>query len=226
MVQAVRGMRDVLPKEARRWSLVADVISNVLKHYTYEEVQLPLLEYTELFARGVGESTDIVEIFMVEGLSRQTELCQIHFIYKNTSRNDSFEHRPVSFRQSTAVLAFFNFRLSNILRRPFTSSSVLLLFVSLVHLLFELTLHVLFYASPQLCHCFLFQCVLLYVPRSAERVADKPRRDTTVRARDFPFLSQPFITHLIFFLLFNLSVFSSFLLRSFLRLFDFPLVRF
>lgn len=61
MVQAVRGMRDVLPKEARRWSLVADVISNVLKHYTYEEVQLPLLEYTELFARGVGESTDIVE---------------------------------------------------------------------------------------------------------------------------------------------------------------------
>ncbi|NOX52803.1 MAG: histidine--tRNA ligase [Gammaproteobacteria bacterium] len=61
MVQAVRGMRDVLPAEARRWRYVEDRLCTTLRQFAYEEVQLPLLEFTELFARGVGESTDIVE---------------------------------------------------------------------------------------------------------------------------------------------------------------------
>ena len=61
MVQAVRGMRDVLPDEARQWRLVEDHIGAVMQGYAYEEVHLPLLEFTELFSRGVGEATDIVE---------------------------------------------------------------------------------------------------------------------------------------------------------------------
>ncbi len=61
MVQAVRGMRDVLPAEARRWRLVESAIRKVLDGYAYEELYLPVLEFTELFARGVGEATDIVE---------------------------------------------------------------------------------------------------------------------------------------------------------------------
>lgn len=61
MVQSVRGMRDVLPQEARRWREVADAVTAVIRSYAYEELQLPLLEFTELFARGVGEATDIVE---------------------------------------------------------------------------------------------------------------------------------------------------------------------
>ncbi|MEZ5558312.1 MAG: histidine--tRNA ligase [Pseudomonadales bacterium] len=59
--QSVRGMRDVLPVEARRWRLVEDRLRAVLDSYAYEEIQLPLLEFTELFSRGVGEATDIVE---------------------------------------------------------------------------------------------------------------------------------------------------------------------
>lgn len=61
MVQAVRGMRDVLPAEARRWRLIEDRVQAVLRSFAYEELHLPLLEFTELFARGVGEATDIVE---------------------------------------------------------------------------------------------------------------------------------------------------------------------
>jgi len=61
MVQAVRGMRDVLPVEARRWRLIEDQVHAVLRGFAYEELHLPLLEFTELFARGVGEATDIVE---------------------------------------------------------------------------------------------------------------------------------------------------------------------
>jgi histidyl-tRNA synthetase len=61
MVQSIRGMRDVLPEEGRRWRVVEDAIRAVLAAHAYEEVHLPLLEATELFSRGVGEATDIVE---------------------------------------------------------------------------------------------------------------------------------------------------------------------
>ncbi len=61
MVQAIRGMRDVLPEEGRRWRTVETTLESVLLGYAYEEVHLPLLEFTELFSRGVGEATDIVE---------------------------------------------------------------------------------------------------------------------------------------------------------------------
>lgn len=61
MVRAVRGMRDILPQDARMWRHVEDTIQGVIASFAYEEVRLPLLEFTELFARGVGEATDIVE---------------------------------------------------------------------------------------------------------------------------------------------------------------------
>ena len=61
MVRAVRGMRDILPHDARLWRYVEDTIQQVIARFAYEEVRLPLLEFTELFARGVGEATDIVE---------------------------------------------------------------------------------------------------------------------------------------------------------------------
>lgn len=61
MVRAVRGMRDILPQDARMWRHVEDTIQGVIASFAYEEIRLPLLEFTELFARGVGEATDIVE---------------------------------------------------------------------------------------------------------------------------------------------------------------------
>ena len=61
MIQSVRGMRDVLPAEARRWRCAEDQIRQVLLGHAYEEIHLPLLEATELFSHGVGEATDIVE---------------------------------------------------------------------------------------------------------------------------------------------------------------------
>ncbi len=70
MVQAIRGMRDVLPDEGRRWRAVEEVLESVLLSYAYEEVHLPLMEFTELFSRGVGEATDIVEKEMYSLLDR------------------------------------------------------------------------------------------------------------------------------------------------------------
>jgi histidyl-tRNA synthetase len=61
MVQSIRGMHDVLPSEARRFGAVEETLRAILLAYAYEEIRLPLLESTELFTRGVGEATDIVE---------------------------------------------------------------------------------------------------------------------------------------------------------------------
>lgn len=61
MVKAVRGMRDILPANSERWWQVESTVLQTLRSYSYAEVRLPLLEYTELFARGVGEATDIIE---------------------------------------------------------------------------------------------------------------------------------------------------------------------
>ena len=60
-VQSVRGMREAMPGIAYKISEVQERVLQIIRSYAYDEIQIPLLEYTELFARGVGEATDIVE---------------------------------------------------------------------------------------------------------------------------------------------------------------------
>ena len=60
-VQAIRGMRDILPPESATWQQLEAVVAAVLDAYGYREIRLPLLEKTELFARSIGAVTDIVE---------------------------------------------------------------------------------------------------------------------------------------------------------------------
>ena len=60
-VQAVRGVKDLLPEASARWQFVEAVARDVLAAYGYRELRLPIIEKTELFARSIGEHTDIVE---------------------------------------------------------------------------------------------------------------------------------------------------------------------
>ena len=60
-IKAPRGTRDILGNESWKWAYVTDMFSNVADDYGYREVHLPIFEHTELFCRGVGETTDIVE---------------------------------------------------------------------------------------------------------------------------------------------------------------------
>lgn len=60
-LQAVRGMNDLLPVDSPRWRGAEQRLQAVLARYGYEEIRLPLVEPTELFARTIGEVTDIVE---------------------------------------------------------------------------------------------------------------------------------------------------------------------
>ena len=57
---AIRGTRDILPEEVGRWQFVERTARSLFERYGFNEVRTPVLESTELFARSVGESTDIV----------------------------------------------------------------------------------------------------------------------------------------------------------------------
>ncbi len=59
--QAIRGMNDILPGESALWQRLEATLHEVLAAYGYHEIRLPLVEKTELFARSIGEITDIVE---------------------------------------------------------------------------------------------------------------------------------------------------------------------
>ncbi len=59
--QAPTGTQDILPEEQPYWRYVSDHMRHVVERYGFEEVDVPIFEDTALFARGVGEATDIVE---------------------------------------------------------------------------------------------------------------------------------------------------------------------
>ena len=60
ITQAPRGVQDVLPAEVYRWQAVENTMRQVVQRHGYREIRLPTFEHTELFARGVGDTTDIV----------------------------------------------------------------------------------------------------------------------------------------------------------------------
>ena len=61
MIQAPRGTRDVLPAESYRWQFLEDKMRKAAALAGYREVRTPVFEHTELFLRGVGDTTDIVQ---------------------------------------------------------------------------------------------------------------------------------------------------------------------
>jgi histidyl-tRNA synthetase len=60
MIKAVRGTRDLLPPETAQWNFVESAVRDVFRAYNFQEIRTPVFEETALFARGVGEETDIV----------------------------------------------------------------------------------------------------------------------------------------------------------------------
>ncbi|MEW8077829.1 MAG: histidine--tRNA ligase [Candidatus Thiodiazotropha endolucinida] len=60
-IQAIRGMKDILPQQSPLWQFLEDRVRSVLSRYGYAEIRMPIVEMTELFKRSIGEVTDIVE---------------------------------------------------------------------------------------------------------------------------------------------------------------------
>src|SRR6476659_9872286 len=68
-ITAPRGTRDLLPEESPRWEQVEATARDLARRYAFQRIETPLFERVELFARGLGESSDAVEkeMFRVGG---------------------------------------------------------------------------------------------------------------------------------------------------------------
>src|SRR6202045_5384785 len=78
-LKAVRGTRDLLPRETALWNRIEATARSLFNTYNFREIRTPIFEDTQLFARGVGEETDIVskEMYTWEDRARaQSEKAQ------------------------------------------------------------------------------------------------------------------------------------------------------
>ena len=61
ITKKIKGTEDVLPKESYRWQFVENIMREESRTYGFKEIRTPVFEHTELFARGVGQTTDVVQ---------------------------------------------------------------------------------------------------------------------------------------------------------------------
>lgn len=70
-IKALKGFKDIVPGEVELWQYLEKTARNVFGRFNFDEIRLPILEETELFARSIGEATDIVEKEMYTFVDKQ-----------------------------------------------------------------------------------------------------------------------------------------------------------
>lgn len=60
-ISAIKGFNDILPGEIEAWEFIEENAKRIFKNFGYSEIRVPIIEATELFSRGIGETTDIVQ---------------------------------------------------------------------------------------------------------------------------------------------------------------------
>lgn len=76
MINIVKGTKDILPSESYKWQYVEDIFLKTAGKYGFKEIRTPILEHTELFKRGIGDTTDVVnkEMYTFEIAERSLSL--------------------------------------------------------------------------------------------------------------------------------------------------------
>ena len=74
MIQLIRGFKDILPGEVELWQKIEKTAIALFEDFGFKEIRIPVMEHTELFARSIGEDTDIVEKEMYTFPDRKGEL--------------------------------------------------------------------------------------------------------------------------------------------------------
>jgi len=76
-IKAINGFKDILPDEVAIWQQIETTARDIFRRFGMREIRLPILEKTELFARSIGEATDIVEkemyTFIDKGITMRPE---------------------------------------------------------------------------------------------------------------------------------------------------------
>ncbi len=157
MIKSPRGTRDLLPPDTALWNFVEAAVRDVFRAYNFHEIRTPIFESTELFARGVGEETDIVgkEMFTWEdrGGSRSDRyelfLDEIDRMWEsewheNVSRKDWQDTKA---RISAIADESGSWKGQSLTLRPENTAGVVRAYIE--HKLWDRGLNKLFYIGPQ-----------------------------------------------------------------------------
>ena len=88
---APRGTNDILPPDSYKWQYIEKVTHELFSNYNYEEIRTPIFEYTELFQRGIGEVTDIVEKEMPSLERQATETGDWRYFLRASQRKEELD---------------------------------------------------------------------------------------------------------------------------------------
>jgi len=145
MIKAIRGTRDLLPPETALWNFVESAVRDVFRVYNFHEIRTPIFEDTQLFARSVGEETDIVskEMYTLRDHSgaQSDEVLQVLDFVANPPAGLSFSDR------ASASLSASQMRGQSLTLRPENTAGVVRAYIE--HKLWERGLNKLYYIGPQ-----------------------------------------------------------------------------
>jgi histidyl-tRNA synthetase len=137
MIKSPRGTRDLLPPDTALWNFVEAAVRDVFRAYNFHEIRTPIFESTELFARGVGEETDIVSKEMFSWLDPPPrELLETYLAIKQGER-------PTGKMLTLESLAGSQ----SLTLRPENTAGVVRAYIE--HKLWDRGLNKLFYIGPQ-----------------------------------------------------------------------------
>jgi len=142
MIKAVRGTRDLLPPDTALWNHVEATARDVFRAYNFQEIRTPIFEETALFARSVGEETDIVSKEMYTWEDPQTRYVQMRDYYKK-ALNESNAGRVPSGLVPLSLLAGTD----SLTLRPENTAGVVRAYIQ--HGLEKRGLNKLYYIGPQ-----------------------------------------------------------------------------
>ena len=73
VTSAPKGTKDILPEQVYKWQYVEKKFDELCERYGFKEIRTPVFEHTELFTRGVGDTTDIVQKEMYSVIAKETK---------------------------------------------------------------------------------------------------------------------------------------------------------
>jgi histidyl-tRNA synthetase len=139
VIKAVRGTRDILPPDTALWNFVEATARDVFRAYNFQEIRTPIFESTELFARGVGEETDIVSKEMFTWLD--PPLRELHEAYRALKDGTAKVDRTLRLDDSILVGSH------SLTLRPENTAGVVRAYIE--HKLWDRGLNKLYYIGPQ-----------------------------------------------------------------------------
>jgi histidyl-tRNA synthetase len=150
MIKAVRGTRDLLPPDTALWNHVESVVREVFRAYNFQEIRTPIFESTELFARGVGEETDIVAKEMYTWEDRgpwAIQLAGLNEVMNRARQDPTYKASLDNVKLFDEYLSAAATKSQSLTLRPENTAGVVRAYIE--HKLWDRGLSKLYYIGPQ-----------------------------------------------------------------------------